>query len=251
MGWIARKRKRSQRFYTIPDRDEGVSFSEKVAMGIMVFVAFGAVVALYVGKVPLGVLLLLMVVLSGLSLPLAYNVGGLFLSISHDDRRQQLRIELSAMGVYLHGVIAFLLSLFTSGWIWCAIHLEDGLYRRVVALALLSCHRQVAGLMRFVSGKGESIEITKRKMVIRDSRRICHSLYWKDRPVVAGVRGVDEVLIRYRGDREKIASLIVLPLSKPQLKKMVGYYCDDPQARARLGQPDSVRDVSRVLGWTV
>ena len=29
-------------------------------MGIMVFVAFGAVVALYVGKVPLGVLLLLM-----------------------------------------------------------------------------------------------------------------------------------------------------------------------------------------------
>ena len=51
MGWIARKRKRSQRFYTIPDRDEGVSFSEKVAMGIMVFVAFGAVVALYVGKV--------------------------------------------------------------------------------------------------------------------------------------------------------------------------------------------------------
>lgn len=97
MGWIARKRKRSQRFYTIPDRDEGVSFSEKVAMGIMVFVAFGAVVALYVGKVPLGVLLLLMVVLSGLSLPLAYNVGGLFLSISHDDRRQQLRIELSAM----------------------------------------------------------------------------------------------------------------------------------------------------------
>ena len=79
MGWIARKRKRSQRFYAIPDRDEGVSFSEKVAMGIMVFVAFGAVVALYVGKVPLGVLLLLMVVLSGLSLPLAYNVGGLFL----------------------------------------------------------------------------------------------------------------------------------------------------------------------------
>ena len=76
-------------------------------------------------------------------------------------------------------------------------------------------------------------------------------LYWKDRPVVAGVRGVDEVLIRYRGDREKIASLIVLPLSKPQLKKMVGYYCDDPQARARLGQPDSVRDVRRVLGWTV
>lgn len=106
-------------------------------------------------------------------------------------------------------------------------------------------------MMRFASGKGESIEITKRKMVIRDSRRICHSLYWKDRPVVAGVRGVDEVLIRYRGDREKIASLIVLPLSKPQLKKMVGYYCDDPQARARLGQPDSVRDVRRVLGWTV
>ena len=127
------------------------------------------------------------------------------MSISHDDRRQQLRIELSAMGVYLHGVIAFLLSLFTSGWIWCAIHLEDGLYRRVVALALLSCHRQVAGMMRFVSGKGESIEITKRKMVIRDSRRICHSLYWKDRPVVAGVRGVDEVLIslsrRSRKDR--------------------------------------------------
>ena len=78
MGWIARKRKRSQRFYAIPDRDEGVSFSEKVAMGIMVFVAFGAVVALYVGKVPLGVLLLLMVVLSGLSLPLAYNVGAYF-----------------------------------------------------------------------------------------------------------------------------------------------------------------------------
>ena len=106
MGWIARKRKRSQRFYTIPDRDEGVSFSEKVAMGIMVFVAFGAVVALYVGKVPLGVLLLLRVVFSGLSVPLADNVGGLFLSISHDDRRQQLRIGLSAMGVYLHGVIA-------------------------------------------------------------------------------------------------------------------------------------------------
>ena len=188
---------------------------------------------------------------TALSLPLAYNVGGLFLSISHDDRRQQLRIEFSAMGVYLHGVIAFLLSLFTSGWIWCAVHLEDGLYRRVVALALLSCHRQVAGMMRFASGKGESIEITKRKMVIRDSRRICHSLYWKDRPVVAGVRGVDEVLIRYRGGREIIASLIVLPLSKPQLKKMVGYYCDDPQARARLGQPDSVRDVRRVLGWTV
>ena len=77
-------------------------------MGIMVFVAFGAVVALYVGKVPLGVLLLLMVVFSGLSVPLAHNAGGLFLSISHDDRRQQLRIELSAMGVYLHGVIAFL-----------------------------------------------------------------------------------------------------------------------------------------------
>ena len=106
-------------------------------------------------------------------------------------------------------------------------------------------------MMRFVSGKGESIEITKRKMVIRDSRRICHSLYWKDRPVVAGVRGVDEVLIRYRGDREKIASLIVLPLSKPQPKKMVRYYCDDPQTRARLGQPDSVRDVRRALGWIV
>lgn len=73
-------------------------------MGIMVFVAFSAVVALYVGKVPLGVLLLLMVVLSGLSLPLAYNVGGLFLSISHDDRRQQLRIELSAMGGQCHRV---------------------------------------------------------------------------------------------------------------------------------------------------
>ena len=42
----------------------------------MVFVAFGAVVALYVGKVPLGVLLLLMVVFSGLSVPLAHNVGG-------------------------------------------------------------------------------------------------------------------------------------------------------------------------------
>ena len=40
MGWIARKRKRSQRFYAIPDRDEGVSFSEKVAMGIMVFVGY-------------------------------------------------------------------------------------------------------------------------------------------------------------------------------------------------------------------
>ena len=49
MGWIARKRKRAQRFYAIPDRDEGVSFSEKVAMGIMVFVAFGAVVALGLG----------------------------------------------------------------------------------------------------------------------------------------------------------------------------------------------------------
>ena len=98
MGWIARKRKRSQRFYAIPDRDEGVSFSEKVAMGIMVFVAFGAVVALYVGKVPLGVLLLLMVVLSGLSLPLAYNVGGLFLSISHDDRSLSIFLCMGVRG---------------------------------------------------------------------------------------------------------------------------------------------------------
>ena len=251
MGWIARKRKRAQCFHAVPECDEGMPFTDKLAIGVLVLAACGAGIALYVDKVPLGVLLLLLVVMSGLSLPLAYNAGGLFMSISCDDVRGELRIELSYMGVCLHGVVAFLVSVYSSGWIWCAIHLEDGLYRRVVAVALLSCYRHMAAMSRFVSGRGESIVMTKRKLLIQDSRRVRHSLYWRDRPVVAGVRGVEEVLIRYRGGKEKIVPLIVLPLSKPAIKKMVGYYVEFPDARARLGQPESVQDVKRTLGWKV
>lgn len=32
---------------------------------------------------------------------------------------------------------------------------------------------------------------------------------------------------------------------------MVGYYVEFPDARARLGQPESVQDVKRTLGWKV